>query len=71
MNISAPVPVEKITRELVWTIETPCDTKNFNWALGLIHGDMRSRNIDLSYDDAYEVTSDESGIHFTVVVRES
>lgn len=69
MDISVPKARERVTKRLEWLIETPCDAKNFTWALGVIENDMRSRGLDMSHDDAYRVKVTDEGILITRKVQ--
>lgn len=71
LGISTPKAVTKTITHLEWKIETPCNAKEFNWALGLIEGQMRSTGIDMSFDDCYRVKVVEDGIIFRVKLKEN
>ena len=49
-----------------WAIGVPCDAKTFAYNVEMIRRQMEELGVDLSYDDAYRVTTVDEEIVFSL-----
>ena len=68
--LNADMPERRIKKwvEVQFVIATPIDAKEFGWSLRMIEQGLAEEGIDMSVDNAYQVTVGDDEIIFSATV---